>query len=139
MYLAKAVDLSRRTVRDNYLLQAALILALWKTGEVLVYLTAVPVPGSIVGMLLLLFLLHGGLVDLSSIKRGADWLLAEMLLFFVPAVMAVLDHREFLGWIGLKILAVILCGTAVVMTCTALTIDLCFRWRRGSEDKADAS
>lgn len=138
MYLSKAVALSRRTVRDHYLLQAALILALWKTSEVLVHLTALPVPGSIVGMLLLLFLLHRGVVDLASIKRGADCLLSEMLLFFVPAVMAVLDHREFLGSTGVKVLAVILCGTIVVMLCTALTIDLCFRWLRRSGDQADA-
>jgi holin-like protein len=133
MYIAKAVALGRRTVREIYLLQVASIIAIWKIGELLVYLTAVPVPGSIAGMLLLLVLLHGGLVDLSSIKRGADWFLAEMLLFFVPAVLAVSDHREFLGWTGLKILAVILCGTVVVMTCTALTIEMCFRWTRRSE------
>jgi len=30
-------------------------------------------------------------------KRGADWLIAEMLLFFVPAVLALLNHKEFIG------------------------------------------
>ncbi len=40
-----------------------------------------------------------------------------------------LDHREFLGLLGLKILIVILVGTATVMGVTALTVDLCYRWR----------
>jgi holin-like protein len=133
MSITKVIALGRRTIRDYCLLQVVSIIAIWKTGEVLAYLTAVPVPGSIVGMLLLLVLLRCGMVDLSSIKRGAEWLLAEILLFFVPAVLAVSDHPEFLGWTGLKILAVILCGTAVVMTCTALTIEMCFRWIRRSE------
>lgn len=60
--------------------------------------------------------------------RGANWLLGEMLLFFVPAVMSLLDHREFLGVLGVKLLVVILLGTALVMIGTALTIELCYRW-----------
>jgi len=50
-----------------------------------------------------------------------------MLLFFVPAVLAVLDHREFLGLLGLKLLAVVLGGTLLVMGGTGLTVDLCCR------------
>jgi holin-like protein len=56
-----------------------------------------------------------------------------MLLFFVPAVMAVLDHHEFVGLLGLKIVAVILVGTVLVMGGTALTVDLCYRWRARRE------
>jgi holin-like protein len=66
-------------------------------------------------------------------KRGADWLLAEMLLFFVPAVLALLDHREFLGLLGLKILAIIVLSTTMVMGVTALTVDLCYRWSDGHD------
>ena len=44
-----------------------------------------------------------------------------------------LDHREFLGWVGLKILAVILLGTITVMGVTAFTVDLCCRWTSGHE------
>lgn len=62
-------------------------------------------------------------------RSSAGWLLAEMLLFFVPAVMAVLDHSEFMGLLGLKIAAVIVAGTVMVMGGTALAVDLCYRWR----------
>ena len=109
-------------------LQLALILAAWQAGEMLVRLTGLPLPGSIAGMGLVLAALRFGLLDLSGIKRGADLFLAEMLLFFVPAVLAVLDHPEFLGWTGLKILLVILLGTVMVMLSTALTMELCHRW-----------
>jgi holin-like protein len=51
-----------------------------------------------------------------------------MLLFFVPAVLALLDHNELLGLMGLKILAVIIVSTIMVMSVTALTVDLCYRW-----------
>jgi len=38
-----------------------------------------------------------------------------------------MDHREFLGLLGLKILSVILLGTVVVMSVTALVVDLGYR------------
>jgi putative effector of murein hydrolase LrgA (UPF0299 family) len=52
--------------------------------------------------------------DLStlSIRRGATWFISDMPLFFVPAVLAVLDHRELLGALGLKIVATILGSTS---------------------------
>ena len=50
-----------------------------------------------------------------------------MLLFFVPAVPAVMEHHELFGLVGLKVLAVILAGTAAVMGSTALTVELFHR------------
>jgi NADPH:quinone reductase-like Zn-dependent oxidoreductase len=43
------------------------------------------------------------------------------------SVLAVLDHRELFGLLGLKILAVILGGTIAVMAVTGLIVDLCWR------------
>ena len=91
-------------------------------------LTGLPLPGGIVGMVLVLLLLASHRLSLFSLKRGAEWFLAEMLLFFVPAVLAVVDHGELLGLLGLKVLLVILGGTMTVMGVTALTVDLCYRW-----------
>ena len=72
-------------------------------------------------------------------RRGANWFLADMLLFFIPAILAVLDHREFLGLLGLKILAVILTGTGIVMAVTALCVDLFYRWGFGPGDGGHAA
>jgi holin-like protein len=45
----------------------------------------------------------------------AEWFISDMVLFFVRAVLAVLDHRELLGLVGLKVLGVVLCSTLAVM------------------------
>ena len=79
------------------------------------------------GLLALLGLLAGG-ADPRLVARGAGWLLAEMLLFFVPAVVALLAHPEFLGLTGLKVLLVILGSTVMVMLATALTVEWGTRW-----------
>lgn len=117
----------RRLFRRSSLAQAGLIAALWLIGDATSRAFELPLPGGIIGMALALALLASGKVSVFSLKRGAGWFLAEMLLFFVPAVLAVLNHREFLGLLGVEILAIILVSTALVMAVTALTIDLMLR------------
>jgi holin-like protein len=129
----KLATLCRRGLDLSRPLQILLLVAFWLAGELLVRVTGLPLPGGIVGMFLVLALLAGRRISPVIMRRGAQWFLAEMLLFFVPVVLAVLDHREFLGWVGLKILAVILLGTITVMGVTAFTVDLCCRWTSGHE------
>ena len=89
-----------------------------------------PLPGSVLALGLLLVLLGLRVVPLAGLRRGADWLLAEMLLFFIPAVMAVSQHLDLLRSEGVRIVAVILIGTVLVMTTTALLVDLVWRLRK---------
>lgn len=125
----------RSFVHRSSVLQIAILAAFWALGEAAVGVTGLPLPGGIVGMAVVLALLASGHIRPAAVRRGAGWLLAEMLLFFVPAVMAVLDHPELVGMTGLKIFGVILLGTFLVMGSTALTIDLMLRWsaRRSAE------
>lgn len=118
----------RLALRRSRVLQVALIVLFALLGQVLAKALGLPVPGGVIGMALVLALLATRRLRVRNVHRGASWLLAEMLLFFVPAVMSLLDHREFLGMLGVKLLVVILLGTAMVMAGTALTIDLCYRW-----------
>ncbi|MHC5305717.1 CidA/LrgA family protein [Bartonella sp. LJL80] len=118
----------RHFLHHSVIAQMGLLGLFWLLGEAISRVLHLPIPGGIVGMALVLCLLASGKISLFSMKRGAEWLLAEMLLFFVPAVLALLNHKEFIGLLGLKILIVILGGTVVVMTITALTIDMCYRW-----------
>ncbi len=119
----------RRLFRKSRLLQIGLVLAFWLAGTVFVRATGLPLPGGIAGMMLMLAALSMHKLSIKSLKRGADWLLADMLLFFVPAVLAGLDHPEFFSLLGVKLLAIILLSTLTVMGATALTVDVCYRWR----------
>jgi holin-like protein len=108
--------------------QIAVMGMFWAAGSGLAQLAGVPVPGGLIGMFALLALLGSGTLDPRLVERGASWLLAEMLLFFVPAVVALLAHPEFLGLTGLKVLLVILGSTVMVMLATALTVEWGMRW-----------
>jgi len=117
----------KRLWRRSRMAQTALIMAFWGLGEALVRLAHLPLPGGIPGLFAVLVLLVSGRMQARQLRRGASLLLAEMLLFFIPAVLVVLDHKELLGLTGLKVLGAILTGTLVVMAGTALIVDLCFR------------
>jgi holin-like protein len=110
-------------------LQVSLLCGFWVLGAGLAHLSGLPIPGGVFGMAALLMLLASGLVRPGMVRRGAHWLLAEQLLFFVPAVMTLLDHHELMSGLGLKLFAVVLVGTLLVMASTALTVELWYRWR----------
>ena len=117
----------RWSFRHSSLIQGSLLIGFWIVGESMVRAAHLPVPGGILGLACVLFLLLSGRISVANLRRGAHWLLADMLLFFIPAVLAVLNHEEFLGIIGLKLLAVVVLGTFFVMGGTALVVDLCCR------------
>jgi holin-like protein len=139
MTLQHLSTLLRRRLRSSRLLQIGLLLGFWLLGELVVRAIHLPIPGAIVGLFILIALLASGRISVLTVRSGARWFLAEMLLFFVPAVLAVLDHPELMGMLGLKILAVILLGTLTVMLVTAATIDICYRFGAAGRGEADAA
>ena len=118
----------RNLLRHSKLLQIGLLILFSWAGQEIAGVLGLSVPGGIVGLVLVLSLLASGKLQVQTVRRGANWLLGEMLLFFVPSVMSLLDHHEFLSLLGFKVLAAIVAGTAMVMVGTALTIDLGYRW-----------
>ena len=123
----------RHVVHHSRFVQIGLIVLFWLVGEAVVRLTGVPLPGGVIGLAAVLALLASHRLQLGSVRRGAHALIAEMLLFFVPAVLAVLDHGELIGLLGLKVLAVIVVGTLAVMAVTAMTVEICQRFMRGDD------
>jgi holin-like protein len=63
------------------------------------------------------------------LQLGAGWLMAEMLLFFIPALMSLLDYGSLVREEGWRILLVIAVSTLMVMVVTAVTVELVCRWR----------
>jgi putative effector of murein hydrolase LrgA (UPF0299 family) len=78
---------------------------------------------------LALILLATGRISLFTLRRGAEWFAGDMMLFFVPAVVSILDQPEFIGRVGLELLAVIVLSMLAVMTVTALTVERLWRIR----------
>ncbi|UOQ44938.1 CidA/LrgA family holin-like protein [Halobacillus salinarum] len=115
------------------LVQAAVLNVIYLIGTWLTAALHLPLPGSIVGMVLLFLLLHFNIVKLEWIERGAGLLLAELVLFFIPPVVGVVSYKEMLGSSFVRLAAVILLSTFTVMACTALTAQFSAK-RKGREN-----
>lgn len=115
-------------------LQVAILCAFWGAGTLVAHAVHLPLPGSVVGMALLLAGLRVGWVRLEWLDDGAGWLLRHMLLFFVPAAVGVVDHRDLLGGAGLRAVAVVVASTALVLVATGLTVE----WLARRRDAAGA-
>lgn len=104
--------------------QIIIILAVWGCADVLQKLLNLPVASGVLGFFLLLFLLEMKWLKLAHVERGADLLLAELLLFFIPPVVGVIQYQDLLITSGWKILLVILISTALVMMVSVYSVRL---------------
>ena len=118
--------LRSRLVRAR-VLQILLLAGLWQVGEFASRGLGLPIPGSVFALFLTLILLAAGWLPLNCLHHGAQWLIGEMLLFFVPPLMALRDYPQFWGLLGLKLLAAIVIGIVAVMGATALTVEVLVR------------
>jgi holin-like protein len=99
------------------LLQIAVLSLISQIG----YLSAaewnVPMPGNLIGMLLLLALLLTGIVKLEWIESGAALLLTHLAFFFVPIAVGLMNFGGLLQHQGIALLAtlVIAAGAGIVL------------------------
>ena len=107
--------------------QIALLAAIWLLADAAVRTFHLPLPANLTGMLLLLACILLGVVKAQWFEAGARWLLAEMLLFFVPAVVAVVNYQDLLLQEGWRIMLVLLISTTLVLGTTALVVDRVYR------------
>ncbi|PZE20732.1 CidA/LrgA family holin-like protein [Paenibacillus xerothermodurans] len=79
-----------------------------------------PIPGSILGIIVVFALLQAKIIRLSWVDFGAKWLIAEMLLFFIPSAVGVVQYKSLMLSSGPRILLVIAASSIIVMVCAGL-------------------
>ncbi|EIC20427.1 CidA/LrgA family protein [Thiorhodovibrio frisius] len=109
----------------------ALLLVCQLIGEALVLFTGLPVPGPVIGMLLLFvgLVLRGGVPE--GLSRVADGLLAHLALLFVPAGVGVMLHFSMLRQEWLAITLALVLSTVLTLVTTGLLMNALIRWREG--------
>ena len=111
------------------LVELAVLCTLFLLGGQIASWLGWPIPGGVMGLALLLILFASGVLKPATLQLGAGWLMAEMLLFFIPALMSLLDYGALIREEGWRILLVIAVSTLMVMVVTAMTVELVCRWR----------
>ncbi|WP_135504278.1 CidA/LrgA family protein [Roseovarius aestuariivivens] len=98
-----------------------LILVFQLAGEVMARLFAIPVPGPVIGMglLLIAFVLAPKLAN--RVVPTAQNILTHLSLLFVPAGVGVISHVEVLGQDGLALFAALFLSTVLALGAGVLT------------------
>jgi holin-like protein len=99
----------------------AILLLAQSAGEAIARLTDAPLPGPVLGMLLLLLALRWPAVR-APVEAAADTLLAHLSLLFVPVGVGVLVHVDLIAQYGLRMLVVVVLATWIALAVTALVL-----------------
>ncbi|MBN2908115.1 CidA/LrgA family protein [Polycladomyces sp. WAk] len=115
--------------------QVLLIHAFFLMGEGFVHLSGLPVPGNLAGLGFLFTALCLGWIKVSWVEEGARWLLAELLLFFIPSAVGIMQYPQVMSIHGWPVWLTIAIGTVLAMACTGLMAD---RLNRGSREVTES-
>lgn len=103
----------------NITLQIAFLYVLSLLGGIIVEFLHVPLPGSIIGLIILLLLLHMKIVKKEDVADGAGFLLPILTLLFIPATVGVVNYPELLSWLGVSLLIITIISTIFSLGVTA--------------------
>lgn len=91
-----------------------------------------PLPGTLVGMLLLFVLLLTGIVKLDHVEQGAAILISELLLFFIPSAIGVIQYTQLFGSTGAMLLGVIVTSiVTLLLSVLIITLSIMKLRRKG--------
>jgi holin-like protein len=110
--------------RMRVLLQLALILGICYVGDLIHDYMGIPVPGNILGMLILLLLLCLKIVKLDQIREVSDFFLKRLSFFFLPPAIGLMLVGDDVKsqWPLLLFLCIVI--TIVTMVTTGWTVQL---------------
>ena len=98
--------------------QLAIIIGCLAVGEFITWLTGISVPSSIIGMLLLTFLLKVKVIKLEWVETISNFLVKNMGFFFVPPGLALMLYFDI---IGKEIVPIVLATTLSTMLVLVVT------------------
>lgn len=102
-------------------LQIIFIYGFFILGQLLRELFSIPLPGSILGFMLMFAALSLKLFPLRFVESGATLLLAFLPLFFVPATVGVINYIDVFAGKGGFLIAILIFSTLLTMGGSGLT------------------
>ncbi|HET8850725.1 MAG TPA: CidA/LrgA family protein [Marinobacter sp.] len=105
-----------------------LLLVYQLVGEITVRLLGLPIPGPVLGMVMLFITLFIRKRTPASLDQASSALLSHLSLLFVPAGVGMVVHFERIADEWLPITVALLLSTIITMVATALIMQVTTRW-----------
>lgn len=101
--------------------QCSILFGCLALGELIVWLTGVKLPSSVIGMLLLTLFLKLGILKLEWVRGISDFLVANLGFFFVPSSIALMLCFDMIKAELLPIIVSTVASTVLVLVFTGWT------------------
>ena len=115
--------------------QLLFLIGLWWISDFIQKLFHLPISAGVIGLILLLFALMSGMMKLVWIKSGADFILAELVLMFIPCVVGLVKYKQLFLTQGWQLILAVVLGTICVMVMTAYSVHFGFKLERKLQQK----
>ncbi|MEG1452954.1 CidA/LrgA family protein [Brevundimonas sp.] len=116
----------------------ALLLVCQLAGEAVHRFAGVPVPGSVIGLALLLVWLAMVRRERPSLETVTGWLTAHLAIMFVPAAVGLMNEGPVLARHGLAIVVATVISTLLTLAVTALVFQWAVRRMERKDREHDA-
>jgi len=109
----------------KYLGQLAILCGIYLLSDYAVSLTGLPIPASVLGIVILFSLLCLGIIRVEHVEGTADFLLKHLVFFFVPIVTGLVEWGGVVREYGLTfVVAIVVSSLAALFACARLTLAL---------------
>lgn len=98
--------------------QVFLLSGIYLLGNKIALLAHLPVPGNVVGIVLLYTLLNLGVLPLAYVQDAADFLLKHLVFFFIPVAVDLMNWGSVFHRYGLALALAILISTVLTFVAT---------------------
>ncbi len=107
----------------KYLKELLIIIGIYLLGMIITEIFNLIIPGNIIGMLILLFLLITKVIDMKAIETTANFFLDHLAFFFIPAGVGLMNSFGIIKDNWLSILFVSIATTFIILIVTGKTVE----------------
>ena len=114
--------------------EAIIIFGIYLLGVLITDITGVPIPGNVIGMVILFLLLYLKVIKVEQISTISNFFLEHLAFFFIPAGVGLISTFSVIKNIWLQLLIVCFVTTAITMICTGLVVQKIANKKEGDKD-----
>ncbi|MGL5376947.1 MAG: CidA/LrgA family protein [Cetobacterium sp.] len=100
----------------------AIILGITYVSSLLSKVMPIPIPGPVIGILLLFILLYFKIIKVEKIKNATNLMLTNLAFLFLPPGVGLLKSMDILASNGHKLLFVVIISTIITIIVTGWTV-----------------
>ena len=118
--------------------ESIIILSIYLIGEIISKSLSLPIPGNILGMLILLLLLCTKVIKVDQVESISNFFLDHLAFFFIPAGVGLLTSFSSIKNSLPKILIICIISTSIVLVITGKVVEFIMNIKKNNLNKGES-